>query len=88
LARERECLRVAKFAPVRKVAKGNSCMRLVLWAVFFLVSNLLGVEAFKAAVTLPSDERLVPSLLTFPLIGLTAVSATRVVEAWRRRDDE
>jgi hypothetical protein len=63
-------------------------MRLVLWAAFFLVSNLLGIEAFKAAVTLPSDERLVPCLLTFPLIGLTAVSATRVVEAWRRRDDE
>jgi len=63
-------------------------MRLALWATFFVVSNLLGIEAFKAAVTLPSDERLVPSLLTFPLIGLTAVSATRVVEAWRRRDDE
>jgi len=63
-------------------------MRLVLWAAFFLMSNLLGIEAFKAAVTLPSDERLLPSLLTFPLIGLTAGSATRVVEAWRRRDDE
>jgi hypothetical protein len=63
-------------------------MRLTLWLAFFVVSNLLGVEAFKAAVTLPSDERLLPSLLTFPLIGLTALSATRVVEAWRRRDDE
>ena len=63
-------------------------MRLALWIAFFVVSNLLGVEAFKAAVTLPSDERLLPSLLTFPLIGLTAVSATRVVEAWRRRSDE
>jgi hypothetical protein len=63
-------------------------MRLMLWAVFFLVSNLLGVEALKAAVTLPQDERLVPSLLTFPLIGLTAMSATRVLDAWRRRDDE
>ena len=30
----------------------------------------------------------VPSLLTFPLIGITALSATRVVEAWRRRADE
>ncbi len=63
-------------------------MRLALWIAFFVTSNLLGVEAFKAAVTLPSDERLLPSLLTFPLIGLTAVSATRVVEAWRRRDKE
>ena len=60
----------------------------MLWAVFFLVSNLLGIEALKAAVTLPQDERLVPSLLTFPLIGLTAMSATRVLDAWRRRDDE
>jgi hypothetical protein len=63
-------------------------MRLSLWIAFFVISNLLGIEAFKAAVTLPSDERLVPSLLTFPLIGLTALSATRVLEAWRRRDDE
>ena len=63
-------------------------MRLILWIAFFVVSNLLGIEAFKAAVTLPSDERLLPCLLTFPLIGLTALSATRVLEAWRRRDDE
>jgi hypothetical protein len=63
-------------------------MRLTLWIAFFVVSNLLGVEAFKAALTLPSDERLVPGLLMFPLIGLTAVSATRVVDAWRRRHEE
>jgi hypothetical protein len=63
-------------------------MRLGLWLAFFVVSNLLGIEAFKAAMTLPSDERLLPSLLTFPLIGLTAVSVTRVVDAWRRRGDE
>jgi hypothetical protein len=63
-------------------------MRLLLWAAFFVVSNLRGVEALKAAVTLPSDERLLPGLLTFPLVGLTAVSATRVLEAWRRRDEE
>jgi len=88
LAREEECLRVTKFAPARNFTKGNFRMRLALWVVFFVVSNLLGVEAFKAAVTLPSDERLLPSLLTFPLIGLTAVSATRVIEAWRRRSDE
>ena len=55
-------------------------MRLALWIAFFVISNLLGIEAFKAAVTLPSDERLVPSLLT-------ALSATRVLEAWRRRDE-
>lgn len=63
-------------------------MRLILWIAFFVISNLLGIEAFKAAVTLPSDERLLPCLLTFPLIGLTALSATRVLEAWRRRGDE
>ena len=63
-------------------------MRLILWVAFFIVSNLLGIEAFKAAVTLPSDERLLPCLLTFPLIGLTALSATRVLDAWRRRGDE
>jgi hypothetical protein len=63
-------------------------MRLGLWLAFFVVSNLLGIEAFKAAMTLPSDERLLPGLLTFPLIGLTAVSVTRVVDAWRRRGDE
>jgi len=63
-------------------------MRLILWVAFFVVSNLLGIEAFKAAVTLPSDERLLPCLLTFPLIGLTALSATRVLDAWRRRSDE
>jgi hypothetical protein len=63
-------------------------MRLLLWAAFFVVSNLLGVEALKAAVTSPADERLLPGLLTFPLVGLTAMSATRVLDAWRRRDDE
>ena len=63
-------------------------MRLMLWGAFFVVSNLLGVEALQAAVTLPSDERLLPGLLTFPLIGLTAMSATRVLDAWRGRDEE
>src|SRR5262245_8166985 len=87
LARERECRRVAKVRSGQKFYEGKPCMRLALWSAFFVVSNLLGVEAFKAAVTLPSNERLLPCLLTFPLIGLTAVSATRVVEAWRRRDD-
>jgi hypothetical protein len=63
-------------------------MRLLLWGVFFVISNLLGVEALKAAMTLPSDERLLPSLLMLPLIGLTAMSATRVLDAWRRKDEE
>ena len=71
----------------QKFNEGDCRMRLALWIAFFVISNLLGIEAFKAAVTLPSDERLVPSLLTFPLIGLTALSATRVLEAWRRRDE-
>ena len=63
-------------------------MRLMLGGAFFVVSNVLGVEALKAAVTLPSDERLLPSLLTFSLVGVTAMSATRVLDAWRRRDAE
>jgi hypothetical protein len=83
-----EYRRVAQFVGQKFSREGTRRMRLALWIAFFVVSNLLGVEAFKAAVTLPSDERLVPSLLTFPLIGLTAVSATRVLDAWRRRDDE
>jgi hypothetical protein len=62
-------------------------MRLWLWVAFFLISNLLGVEVFKAAVTLPLDEALLPGVLTLPLIGLTAVSATRVMAAWKRRDE-
>jgi len=88
LEMEEECRRVAKVRSGQKFYEGKFRMRLALWSAFFVVSNLLGVEAFKAAVTLPSDERLLPCLLTFPLIGLTAVSATRVVEAWRRRNDE
>jgi hypothetical protein len=62
-------------------------MRLWLWAAFFVVSNLLGIEVFKAAVTLPFDEALLPGVLTLPLIGLTAVSATRVMEAWKNREE-
>jgi hypothetical protein len=62
-------------------------MRMALWVVFFVVSNLVGVEAFKAAVTLPADEALLPGILTVPLIGLTALSATRVVHAWKNRDE-
>ncbi len=61
-------------------------MRLWLWVAFFVISNLLGVEVFKAAVTLPFDEALLPGVLTLPLIGLTAVSATRVMDAWKNRE--
>ena len=62
-------------------------MRLWLWVTFFVVSNLLGVEVFKAAVTLPFDEALLPGVLTLPLVGLTAISATRVMHAWRNREE-
>jgi hypothetical protein len=59
-------------------------MRLSLWVAFFLVANLLGVEVFKAAVTLPWEEALLPGLLTLPLVGLSALGATRIVDAWQR----
>jgi hypothetical protein len=62
-------------------------MRLWLWVAFLVISNLLGIEVFRAAVTLPLDEALLPGALTLPLIGLTAVSLTRVVDAWKTRDE-
>jgi len=62
-------------------------MRLWLWVAFFVISNLLGVEVFKAAVTLPFDEALLPGVLTLPLVALTAVSATRVMDAWKNREE-
>ena len=62
-------------------------MRLWLWIAFFLVANVLGVEVFKAAVTLPRDEALVPGLLTVPLVLLSAVGATRIVSFWQRSDE-
>jgi hypothetical protein len=45
------------------------------------------VEVFKAAVTLPWEEALVPGLLTVPLVGLTALSATRLVSTWQRPEE-
>ena len=57
-------------------------MRLWSWVAFFIVCNILGVEVFKAAMTLPFDEALLPGLLSIPLIGLTAIGATRVVSLW------
>ena len=62
-------------------------MRLSLWVAFFLVANLLGVEVFKAAVTLPWEEALLPGLLTLPLLGLSALGATRIVDAWQRPEE-
>ena len=62
-------------------------MRLSLWVAFFVVSNLLGVEVFRAAVTLPWEEALLPGLLTVPLVGLTALGATRIVSTWHRHDE-
>ena len=61
-------------------------MRLVLWTAFFVVCNIVGVETFKAAITLPLDEALVPGVLSIPLIGLAALGATRVLDAWRGRE--
>jgi hypothetical protein len=62
-------------------------MRCALWVVFFLVANLLGVEVFKAAITLPWDEALIPRLLTIPLVILAAFGATRIVSAWQRPEE-
>ena len=62
-------------------------MRLGLWAAFFGVSNLLGVEVFRAAVTLPWEEALLPGLLTVPLVGLSALGASRLVSFWQGPDE-
>jgi hypothetical protein len=59
-------------------------MQVWLWIAFFIVANFLGVTVFKAAVTLPWEEALVPALLTVPLVVLSAVGATRIVSAWQR----
>jgi hypothetical protein len=62
-------------------------MQLPLWIAFFVVSNLLGIEVLKAAVTLPWDEALLPGLLTVPLVVLSALSATRILAAWQDRKE-
>jgi len=62
-------------------------MQIVLWIAFFVISNLLGIEVFKAAVTLPWDEAILPGLLTVPLVAVTALSATRILAAWNDRQD-
>ncbi|HEU5194491.1 MAG TPA: hypothetical protein VFW70_07100 [Methylomirabilota bacterium] len=40
------------------------------------------MEVFKAALTLPWDERLLPGLLTVPFVGFSALGATRILSAW------
>lgn len=62
-------------------------MRMWLWVAFFVVANLLGVTVFKAAVTLPWEEALLPALLTLPLVVLSALGATRIVSAWQNPDE-
>jgi len=61
-------------------------MRIWLWGAFFLLANVVGVQVFTAALTLPLAEAVLPRLLTVPLIGLAALAATRVVNAWSSRD--
>jgi hypothetical protein len=61
-------------------------MQVALWGAFFVVCNVVGIETFTAAVTLPLEEALLPGLLSVPLIGLAALSATRVVSALTAKD--
>ena len=58
-------------------------MRSILWLALFVVANVLGVNALTAALTLPADERLLPAMLTVPLIGIAALGAARLSVAWR-----
>ena len=62
-------------------------MRLASWLALFVVSNILGVEVFKAAMTLPFEDAVLPAVLSVPLIGLTAVGATRIVTLWNNREE-
>lgn len=62
-------------------------MRVAVWVVFFIVCNVLGIEAFRAAMTLPFEEALLPGVLTVPLVGLAAFGVTQVMNAWTRRDE-
>ena len=55
----------------------------VLWGLFFVICNVLGVEAFTAAMRLPLGEAVLPGVLTVPLIVLAAFGATRVVATWQ-----
>ncbi|PYM16920.1 MAG: hypothetical protein DMD81_11225 [Candidatus Rokuibacteriota bacterium] len=60
-------------------------MRAWSWVAFFVVCNIVGVEVFKAAMTLPVEDAFVPRILCVPLVGLTAFGATRVMTAWTTR---
>ena len=62
-------------------------MRIGLWVAFFVVCNVVGVEVFKAAILLPFEDALLPRVLASPLIGLTALSATRVLGMFDSRDE-
>jgi hypothetical protein len=62
-------------------------MRIGLWVAFFVVCNVVGVEVFKAAITLPIEDALWPRVLAVPMIGLTALSATRVLGMFTSRDE-
>ncbi len=66
--------------------RGRFRMRAALWLAFFIVANVLGVQALTAALTLPFEERLLPALLTVPLIGLAAMGAARLAATWQRQD--
>jgi hypothetical protein len=61
-------------------------MQTAFWVLFFVICNIVGVEVFKAAVTLPFEDAIVPRLLAVPLVGLTALSAARVLGAFTARD--
>lgn len=61
-------------------------MRTALWAAFFVICNIIGVEVFKAAITLPFEDALLPRVLAVPMIGLTALSATRIAGLLSSRD--
>ena len=62
-------------------------MRIGLWVAFFIVCNIVGVEVFKAAIMLPLEDALWPRVLAVPMIGLTALSATRVLGIFTSRDE-
>jgi hypothetical protein len=62
-------------------------MRIGLWAAFCLVCNVLGVTVFRAAMTLPLEEALLPATLSVPLIGLAAFGVRGVLTAWQRHDE-
>jgi hypothetical protein len=62
-------------------------MRFGLWVAFFLICNVLGVEAFRAALTLPFEDALLPAAFSVPLVGLTAFGATRLLSTWRERGE-